>query len=78
VILTHEAHLPHQHEILVAAAFTVGLSVYAHGLSAQPLTDRYVRWYRGHRAAAHPEMESRPAASHRSRGAILYPITRLG
>src|SRR5262249_11194004 len=74
VLLTHEAQLPHQHEIVVTVVFTVGLSVYAHGLTAQPLTDRYVRWYERHSRDERPAMESRPAASHRLRGAA--PLTR--
>ncbi len=76
VLLTHEAQLPHQHQIVVAVVFTVALSVYAHGLTAQPLTDRYVRWYEGHEQDERPAMESRPAAPHRWRGAA--PVTRFG
>jgi sodium/hydrogen antiporter len=45
VILLQESALPHQDTILLAVVATVALSVYAHGLSAQPLTARYVRWY---------------------------------
>jgi NhaP-type Na+/H+ or K+/H+ antiporter len=76
VLLTHEAQLPHQHQIVVAVVLTVTLSVYAHGLTAQPLTDRYVRWYEGHEQDERPAMESRPAAPHRWRGAA--PVTRFG
>ncbi len=39
---------------------TVALSVYAHGLSAQPLTRRYVRWFEGREQ---PAMESAGPAS---------------
>ena len=31
-----------------AIYLTVGLSVFAHGLSAAPLADRYARWYQQH------------------------------
>jgi sodium/hydrogen antiporter len=37
---------------------TVGLSVFAHGLTAAPLADRYARWYRAH---ARDSMEAGPA-----------------
>ena len=67
VLLTTEAKLPHEQDLVVAIAFTVLLSVFVHGLTAAPLTDRYVRWWSG-QAARHPEaMESRPAAEHRVR-----------
>jgi NhaP-type Na+/H+ or K+/H+ antiporter len=70
VLLTHEAHLPGEHDILVAIALTVALSIYAHGITAQPLTDRYVRWYQAHAAEELPAMESRPAPDHRLRGPL--------
>jgi sodium/hydrogen antiporter len=55
VILLEDSALPHQDTILLAVVATVALSVYAHGLSAQPLTRRYVRWYE---AREQPAMES--------------------
>jgi len=58
VILLEDSALPHQDTILLAVVATVALSVYAHGLSAQPLTRRYVRWYEGREQ---PAMESAPA-----------------
>jgi sodium/hydrogen antiporter len=61
VILVEEAALPHQDTILLAVVATVTLSVYAHGLSAQPLTSRYVRWFERQQR---PGMESIPAAEH--------------
>jgi NhaP-type Na+/H+ or K+/H+ antiporter len=67
VILTHEAKLPGEQEILTAIALTVALSIYAHGVTAQPSTDRYVRWYRAHGDEELPAMESRPAHEHRWR-----------
>ena len=72
VLVADEANLPHSQDLLVAIALTVALSVVAHGLSARPLTDRYVRWY-GRRSGRPPSpMESRPAAHHRVR-ALLDP-----
>ena len=67
VLVTSEANLPHEQEILVAIAFTVLLSVVAHGLSAGPLTDRYVRWYSSRAERRPSPMETRPAAPHRVR-----------
>jgi NhaP-type Na+/H+ or K+/H+ antiporter len=46
VLVIDEADLPHQRTLLLAIAVTVALSVFAHGLSARPLTDRYVRHLR--------------------------------
>ena len=60
VILIEESHLPHQHLIVLAIYVTVGLSVFAHGLTAAPLADRYADWYestlaiRRHRSRAFP------------------------
>ena len=48
VIVVEEAELPHEHLIVLAIYLTVGLSVFAHGLSAAPLTNRYARWYESH------------------------------
>jgi len=67
VILVEEAALPHQDTLLLAVVATVGLSVYLHGLSAQPLTGRYVRWYDAHPPDQRPAMESVPAPAQRWR-----------
>jgi sodium/hydrogen antiporter len=67
VILLEEANLPHQDTLLLAVVATVALSVYAHGLSALPLTARYVSWYESHPPDRRPGMESVPAAEHRWR-----------
>ena len=48
VIVVEESNLPHEHLIVLAIYLTVGLSVFAHGLSAAPLADRYARWYERH------------------------------
>jgi NhaP-type Na+/H+ or K+/H+ antiporter len=60
VILVEESALPHQDTILLAVVATVALSVYAHGLSAQPLTWRYVRWFE---RQEQPTMESAAPAA---------------
>jgi sodium/hydrogen antiporter len=48
VIVVEESDLPHEELIVLAIYLTVGLSVFAHGLSAAPLADRYARWYERH------------------------------
>jgi uncharacterized ion transporter superfamily protein YfcC len=45
VLVLDEGQLAHARLIAVVAATTIALSVYAHGLSALPLTERYRRWY---------------------------------
>jgi sodium/hydrogen antiporter len=67
VILVEEAALPHQETLLLAVVATVGLSVYAHGLSALPLTERYVSWFDAHAPEQRPAMESVPAPEQRPR-----------
>ena len=67
VILIDEAKLPHLHALLLAITVTIALSVYAHGLTARPLTERYVRWWNSHPRDALPPMEAVPAPEHRLR-----------
>ena len=67
VILIDESSLPHERTLLLAVVGTIGISVFAHGLTAQPLTNRYVGWYASHPREQSPSMESVPAATHRWR-----------
>ncbi len=67
VIVVQESHLPHTDTILLVIYTTVGLSVFAHGITAAPLADRYARWYRAELGAAPPPMESAPAGEHQAR-----------
>jgi NhaP-type Na+/H+ or K+/H+ antiporter len=67
VILLDDTKLPHLHTLLLATTVTIALSVYAHGLTARPLTERYTRWWNSHPRDALPPMESVPAAEHRLR-----------
>ena len=67
VIMIDESSLPHERTLLLAVVATIGISVFAHGLSSRPLTDRYVRWYASHPREQPPPMESVPAAKHRLR-----------
>jgi hypothetical protein len=48
IILLDDTNLPHLHTLLLAVTVTIALSVYAHGLTAGPLTDRYTRWWGAH------------------------------
>ncbi len=68
VIVVEESNLPHEHLIVLAIYLTVGLSVFAHGLSAAPLAGRYARWYGQHPRDKAPPMESAPIAVTRARG----------
>jgi sodium/hydrogen antiporter len=74
VIVIEESQLPHQELIVLAVYVTVGLSVFAHGLSAAPLADRYARWYDAHPPDRAPPMESVTARVERPRG----PRARAG
>ena len=68
VIVIEESNLPHEHLIVLAIYLTVGLSVFAHGLSAAPLAGRYARWYEQHPRDQAPPMESAPTEVTRPRG----------
>jgi NhaP-type Na+/H+ or K+/H+ antiporter len=71
VLIVEESKLPGISTILAATFMTVAASVYAHGLSAQPLTDRYAGWYRRHPQERRPRMESVPAAEHPRRRRLV-------
>ncbi len=47
VMLLDESISSTRRTLLLAVVATVGLSVFAHGLTARPLTKRYVAWYAG-------------------------------
>jgi NhaP-type Na+/H+ or K+/H+ antiporter len=65
LIVIEESQLPHEDFIVLAIYATVGLSVFAHGLSAAPLANRYARWYERHPRDKVPPMESAPAPTSR-------------
>jgi sodium/hydrogen antiporter len=67
VILIEESQLPHEELIVLATYITVGLSVFAHGLTAAPLADRYAGWFERHPRDKTPPMESAPTAVTRRR-----------
>ena len=57
VILIEESQLPHENLIVLSIYLTVGLSVFAHGLTAAPLADRYGRWFARRPRDTAPPME---------------------
>ena len=67
VIVIEESALPHEHLIVLAIYLTVGLSVFAHGLTAAPLANRYAQWFERTRDKA-PPLESAPVEVTRTRG----------
>jgi NhaP-type Na+/H+ or K+/H+ antiporter len=67
LIVIHDADLPHVGTIVTATYVTVGLSALAHGVTAAPLTRRYVSWFELHPANRRPAMESVHAPAHRWR-----------
>ena len=73
VIVIEESNLPHEHLIVLAIYLTVGLSVFAHGLTAAPLADRYAGWYEQHPRDKAPPMESAPIEVTRVRGPAPQP-----
>ncbi len=70
VIVIEESQLPHEHLIVLATYLTVGLSVFAHGLTAAPLADRYADWFERHPPDKAPPLESAPVAVTRPRALI--------
>jgi NhaP-type Na+/H+ or K+/H+ antiporter len=69
VIIVEESRLPATPTLLAVTFTTVGISVFAHGLTSQALTDRYARWYHAHPSHQRPQMESAPSPHHRWRRA---------
>jgi sodium/hydrogen antiporter len=70
VIVIEESQLPHEHLIVLAIYLTVGLSVFAHGLTATPLANRYARWFERHPREEAPPLESAPTEVTRTRALI--------
>ena len=58
ILVIEEGGLPHDEIILTTAFVTIGLSVFAHGISAAPLAKRYADW-----VEANPGREVPPAES---------------
>ena len=73
VIIIEESQLPHENLLVLAIYLTVGLSVFAHGLTAAPMADRYAAWFERHPRDKVAPLESAPAEVTRTRG-----LTRSG
>ena len=54
VLIFQAEELPNLQLVLATISLTVILSVYAHGVTALPLTDRYVAWLHGHARPREP------------------------
>lgn len=67
VIVIEESQLPHEDLIVMAIYVTVGLSVFAHGLTAAPSADRYADWFERHPRDKAPVLESAPSEVTRTR-----------
>jgi sodium/hydrogen antiporter len=65
LILLEETELPERPLMVAAVTWTVALSVYAHGLTAWPGTNRYADWYDAHHEHHHVMAESIPVAEQR-------------
>ena len=76
IIAVEGGTLAHASSITVAVVFTITLSVFAHGLSAKPLTDRYTRWYGAHPDDRLPPMESVYVPHQRWRRTKATPIAQ--
>ncbi len=70
IIVLEDGGVRNASTITVAVVFTIVLSVYAHGVTAGPLTDRYAAWYREHPHDRRPQMESVHAPAQRLRGPV--------
>jgi sodium/hydrogen antiporter len=64
-VIVEDAGIPHSSAIVSTVYLTVGLSVLAHGATAAPLVDRYVKWFRSTENKGVPLMESTPVHEHR-------------
>jgi NhaP-type Na+/H+ or K+/H+ antiporter len=58
LLIVEEGGLPHDDLLLTTAFVTVGLSVFAHGLTAAPLVARYASWLDGLTAKERVPLES--------------------
>ena len=72
LIVIEESALPHEDLMVLAVYLTVGLSVFAHGLTASPLADLYARWFERHPRASAPPMESAPVEVTRTSRSLLH------
>jgi NhaP-type Na+/H+ or K+/H+ antiporter len=76
-VIVEDTYQGHAGMILTTCYLTVGFSVLLHGLSASPLVNRYVGWYRETAGERLPAMEGQSAHEHRARrtGAASTSVT---
>ena len=75
VIVIQESRLPNEELIVHAIYLTVGLSVFAHGLTAAPFADRYARWFERHPREARPD-GGRSRDGHANSRSTLVTLSR--
>jgi NhaP-type Na+/H+ or K+/H+ antiporter len=75
VIVIEESALPNEHLMVLAIYLTVGLSVFAHGLTAAPLADRYADWFERHSRRDKSAMESVETEVTRTRASLERPAS---
>jgi len=76
VLVVEESGLPGENTIALITYLTVGLSVFAHGLTAAPLAARYAAWYAHRSGTPDAAMEDTEVAKLRTRGASAHALTR--
>ena len=74
VIVLDESSLSHVSMMTVVVVLTILISVYAHGITAQPLTSRYAAWYAAHRRRSPAAMETVEAEHQRWRRPAAIPM----
>lgn len=77
VIVVEESGLPQEQTIVLVVYLAVGLSVFAHGVTAAPLAERYARWFRAHPRDQGPPMEGAAVEVTRARGSRARPLPLL-
>jgi NhaP-type Na+/H+ or K+/H+ antiporter len=81
-LITLEEHIPGVETVSAVIAVTVGISVYAHGVTSVPLAARYAAWWSrmsasmpGREGAAVRNRDKRPRLGFRGRPTTLPPVS---
>ena len=74
VIVLDESDLSHVPTMTAVVVLTILISVYAHGVTARPLTGRYAAWYAAHRERRPESMETVEAGHQRWRRPSAIPV----
>jgi NhaP-type Na+/H+ or K+/H+ antiporter len=78
VIVLDESHLAHVSTMTTVVVLTILISVFAHGITARPLTGRYAAWYATHRQRRPAAMETVEAGHQRWRRPAAVPVVGAG